>query len=1146
MAEHDATVQLYHSGGWQDTTADVYQRDPISIRRGLADETLEPTPGSAALTYDNRDGTYNPNNPTSPLYGLVGRNTPLRIQLPPTAASITDTFSRTEGSSWGSAPGGGTYTNTGSGGSVLASDFDVTGGTGTHDVTAANAYRMSYLDDVSLDDVDLYTECILIVNPAGGALEPTLMLRGQSTSTYYMARVVVGTDNSVTAQIRQIVSAAETLLASGATAVTHSIGTALKVRLRAHGNTLQMRVWQGATEPSIWHAQATSTAIGDPGWVGIRSGVASGNTNPSRLFSYDSFIVTPYDTRISGEVAEWKPRRSLEPVAATRGDAWTLTTGAGILRRLGQGQKPLRAALDRAVRAAGPLEWWPLDDGKDSVSFASAAGGAPLVPVTTLPTPAALAGPVGAPPPVPLLIDDGAYTGAVTAAVVDCSSTAWSVTGCWHTAAREGNLFAIEAYMLRLFTDGTIGSGWWEFLFRVDPARLPQLTVRAYSTTGSVEQSIGSGLGTSAVADWHHWRLSCQQVGADIEVELWTDGELRSSETWAGDTMGAIRAVQAGQYEVNTQFVADPSISDSYVEAAALANVAIFNTADPGDHYPAMVGHAGETAAARILRLCGEEGITAEVVGVAADTVPMGAQPTEKLLEILAECARTDAGMLYELRDRLGLAYRTRVDLYNQTPALTLDYSAGEVAPPLEPIVGDYGVRNDVTAARRGGSSYQAVLESGSLSILAPPDGVGRYDTRLDTNPETDAALEHLAWWHVAKGTVGLTRYRTITVDLDSQPAVDASLAAAAATVDIGDRVTLTGLPAADSPDDVDGLVTSIAETIARRRRLVALTTVPAVPYSVAVVEGAGAPAAPPLRLDTGGAALNAAVDADDTTLTVVTTGNVRWVDNATWPDDFPFDLDVAGERVTVTAGTASDISLVATGAADHGVNSARTPALPGGSTAAGDVMVCLAAIRNSGTGTVDPISGWTTLVNFGNIHLQAKVHSGSEVAPTVTFTGGVAGATCSAQITAVRGLSHDLDSLVAEQATQLSGSAQNIAYPALTRTAWNTKLIIVGWKQDDWTSVATLAGMSEIGDAASTGGDDHGIVWDHLTVDQAASVPAGEFTVTGGAAAISRAVVMALRGTQTFTVTRAVNGVQKAHPAGTPVRLWRPPRVAL
>jgi hypothetical protein len=34
--------------------------------------------------------------------------------------------------------------------------------------------------------------------------------------------------------------------------------------------------------------------------------------------------------------------------------------------------------------------------------------------------------------------------------------------------------------------------------------------------------------------------------------------------------------------------------------------------------------------------------------------------------------------------------------------------------------------------------------------------------------------------------------------------------------------------------------------------------------------------------------------------------------------------------------------------------------------------------------------------------------------------------------------------------------------------------------------------------------------------------------------------------GVQTFTVTRSVNGVVKAHAAGTPVRLWAPARYAL
>lgn len=84
MAKQDVTVELFYNAVWNDHTVRVYTRDPIEITRGRSDEQGEPTPGEAKLTFSNMNGDlvddrYNPRNPSSDLYGLIGRNTPVRI-----------------------------------------------------------------------------------------------------------------------------------------------------------------------------------------------------------------------------------------------------------------------------------------------------------------------------------------------------------------------------------------------------------------------------------------------------------------------------------------------------------------------------------------------------------------------------------------------------------------------------------------------------------------------------------------------------------------------------------------------------------------------------------------------------------------------------------------------------------------------------------------------------------------------------------------------------------------------------------------------------------------------------------------------------------------------------------------------------------
>jgi hypothetical protein len=113
----------------------------------------------------------------------------------------------------------------------------------------------------------------------------------------------------------------------------------------------------------------------------------------------------------------------------------------------------------------------------------------------------------------------------------------------------------------------------------------------------------------------------------------------------------------------------------------------------------------------------------------------------------------------------------------------------------------------------------------------------------------------------------------------------------------------------------------------------------------------------------------------------------------------------------------------------------------------------------------------------------------------------------------ALRGTDQNIATVMAASAALLNSSAQNIAYPGLAApSASGCAVVVAGWKQDDWTSVATLAGMSEIGEGASTVGDDAGIVWDYLIQAAASTVGSGSFAVTGGAVAISRALALVLR----------------------------------
>lgn len=277
---------------------------------------------------------------------------------------------------------------------------------------------------------------------------------------------------------------------------------------------------------------------------------------------------------------------------------------------------------------------------------------------------------------------------------------------------------------------------------------------------------------------------------------------------------------------------------------------------------------------------------------------------------------------------------------------------------------------------------------------------------------------------------------------------------------------------------------------------------------------------------------------------------------------------------VTTTAGLAS-MAYRGAGAFAVADNASVVPALPT-TWAAGDMFLAVASIRNSGTGTVNTPAGWTSLLTSGNLTLLGRVAQGGDTAPTVTFTGGVAGATTMAQCFAVRGLHPDTATVVANSAAQLNGSAQNIARPALTVPSDNCMVLLIWWKQDDSTAVANDISFSGgPANGSTTTGDDASTGADIFFQGPAANYSSGTLTVTGGASAISRCMMVALssetQGTWTTDAddypldldvggvkvtatacsdavspqTMTIDAAPVARASGVPVKLWRPPALS-
>lgn len=800
-----------------------------------------------------------------------------------------------------------------------------------------------------------------------------------------------------------------------------------------------------------------------------------------------------YVTRFTGFIDELPPRWD-----KSGNHAFAPITASGLLRRIRQGGA-FRSALYRAhtdgyFSTGVPVAYWPCEDGSGATSIASGIGGPAMLVggEQTFASDSTIAGS----DPLPVVSDTSSWVGVVPSYT---SSSTWAVR--WVMRIPEAP--ASTQTLLRW----TTGGGLYIWQLNVVPGTPDALQIQAYNTA-LVEQ-----LGAATVGfddeDFYGKQLYCEVTATqngtaiDWDYNVWTGttgfGQVGSE---AATTIGNVTSVRFG---------AGNGAAD--LGGATIGHIAVGTDAGFGAGSDGATGFAGEGTWARLQRILSEESLA---WGNSGPVTAMGPQPTASLQSQLVEIEATEAAPLYEATDG-AVTLTQRQDRYNSAVALTLDHDAGEWAEPPEPTDDDQALKNDVTASRTGGSSARATQLTGPNRTSA----VGVYTLPLTLNPQYDSDLPYHAQWARHLGTVDELRFPRITINLARATTKQTDWLAC----DVNSRIQLTNPPDQLAPDAIDLLLEGYTEILGPFTWTVDANTSPASPWQVFELEDDDLG-----RLDTAGSYLLTGATAGATSLLVATESGPQWSTTAE-----PYAWFVAGEKVTVTTMNTNAVSFVAAGTAAHADNASVTPSLPAG-VQQGDLLLVFAAIRSSGTGTVNEPTDYETLLSFGNMALFGKIHDGSESAPAVSFSSGSAGDTTSAQMAAFR----YAQNVVVASATQLNASAANVSFPSLAIPRNNCLFLTLAWKQDDWTSAT--GPDTEIGEPTSTTGNDQSLWWGYSIETTARTRSPAQVVPVGGAAAISRGVCVALAGdVQSCTVTRAVNGVSKAQAAGADVSLWRP-----
>lgn len=867
------TVELNLNGTWTDISADVYQRDVIEITRGRTDEAGAPTPSRLTLTLDNRTGKYSPRNPMGAYYGVLSRNTPIRVGLPesPTFDATSNPVAGTGDLSW-------THTPVGSpgGATVIVMQF----GSGLNEV-AGVTYGGVAMDVVRVAGTTIgavagvkYIYHLGKDVPTG----PQTVIVDTTAATLRQAGCM-----TVVCEGGTEVSASASGLGSGANpsqAITTTKRGILFAALLSDLDSVSVTPGTGMTEhfetdmgTEIVQMERSTNVLAAGNWVPAWTAASSGWT--AIVAS-----VTGSGYRFHGEVAAWPPRWD-----TSGNDAYAPIEAAGILRRLGQGDQPVQNGLKAYIATTDPFGYWPLDDGPASTSgvaqgtVKSSTFGKWPTSGPDAPTVAFGVGDLGLTLPPGLQITTTGSYGYVRGDVA---------MGFTPTSKAIEFVYKATTLGVLVMQSREYNNLHWNVECRGDSTNDDFMLYITDETSGSpANVPIGDTGIHDAITDGreHHIRLQLTANGASTDYVLYVDGVSALSGTTAAASMAGTAWLQ---------FRYAPAATDTPV---ALGHPTVWFNPYPTveETSTAAFGWTGEAAGRRVERLCDEEGVPFVSSGDLDDTLAMGPLYGDYFFNQLAEIENTDLGMLYEPRDELALGYRTRSSLYNQDAALTLDYADGHLSPPFEPIEDDRNTRNDVFAQRREGGSYQATATTGALSVNEPPLGVGRYKSEFPVNVETDAMLPEVAGWLLTLGTVDEPRFPQITVKLERGPFVaSAALTAQALNTDIGDRLLLVDAEAANIYDDLAQIVVGYKEIIGRFEHEITYSCAPGSPYLVAEVDDTDT------RVDPGEAStLNEDLTTTETDMDVASTAGTLWTTSGA---QMPISIMVGGEEMTVTA----------------------------------------------------------------------------------------------------------------------------------------------------------------------------------------------------------------------------------------------------
>jgi hypothetical protein len=895
------TLEALIDGTWTDLSTRVRAENGlpgISITRGRANEQGRVSAQRADLTLNNGDGVLSNRNPLSPYFGLLPRNTQVRV-----AAGTGDTFLRPfaghvpedadrvyvtdvaaldvtgdieirvdlDMASWKpNAP------------VVLATKYLQTGDQRSWAlVMSTNGILTFYWSTAGTNATARGLASTASVNATSGrvAIKVTLDVNngaGGCTAAFYQASSI---DGSYTQIGSNVVGAGTTsIFASTARLVagaSDDFGFLFSGYRPAFGRFYGLRVYSGIAGSVVANADFSAQTWGATSFVD--SAGRTWNIGGRNRITSDRI-------RFWGELSSMPQR--WDPTGT---DVYVKAVASGALRRLGQGSIPLKSPLYRALTSRAFTGYWPLEDGSDATSGSSAVPGSAAATLTAV-----------------TLGNTSSIPG--TASCAEFSSTSGRFVGAPKPTTATGTAYfawyfklpslpGSASNLITLSSTGTarritveVGATTYRFTFYdAGGTQLDQLNIVWGGPGSPADGPHGLNITMTTNGSNVDWIGRWHDVTGTNFVSTGTRSFAGSVGRFTGvDISAAASSAFSGAEFAHVQ-LSDQNLGFLDYDLAAASNA-----------------YTGETACERLERLGAEVGVPVEPQGNQGASEAMGPQGLRTVTDLMYECADADRGLLAEARDALALTYVTRIEMESRRD-FEVDYSLKHLVGTVDPTEDDQGVVNDVTVRRSGGGSGRYEVTSGPMSVSDPPDGIGRYDTDITLSLEDDTRLETIAEWIANVGSVDEARIPSLSVALHrSAITSSATLLDSLIRAEVGNTMTLSGLPSWLPPDDVYLLVQGYREELGKFLWTLTFNLSPAWVYNVGKYDEDTKVGVS--RYDHASSTVGTAIDDNDVTMSVALNSVTEHTEDLWTTDsgDFPFDIMVGGEQMTVTNITGS------------------------------------------------------------------------------------------------------------------------------------------------------------------------------------------------------------------------------------------------